>query len=73
LDGYALIPEDLKLLHAEDFRRDAEYDDHLKNLIRQLSEPLPPVGELVAVPELPPGYRAHLSGQNLLVLPERLS
>lgn len=58
VDGYALIPEDLKLLHAEDFRRDAEYDEHLKNLIRQLSETLPPVGKLVAVPELPPGYRA---------------
>ena len=58
VDGYALIPEDLKLLHAEDFRRDADYDEHLKNLIRQLSESLPPVGKLVAVPELPPGYRA---------------
>jgi hypothetical protein len=40
LDGYALIPEDLKLLHAEDFRRDADYDNHLKNLVRQLSEAL---------------------------------
>jgi WD40 repeat protein len=58
VDGYALIPEVLKLLHAEDFRRDSEYDEHLKNLIRQLSESLPPIGKLVAVPELPPGYRA---------------
>ncbi|HZR18565.1 MAG TPA: NB-ARC domain-containing protein [Verrucomicrobiae bacterium] len=58
VDGYALIPQDLKLLHAEDFRQDVEYDERLKNLIRQLSESLPPVGKLVAVPELPPGYRA---------------
>ena len=53
IDGYELIPEDLKLLHAEDFRDDAAYDVHLANLIRQLSEPIPPVGKLVAVPELP--------------------
>jgi hypothetical protein len=59
LDGYELMPEDLKLLHAEDFRDDARYAAHLKNLVRQLREPLPPVGKLVAVPELPPGYRAH--------------
>ena len=26
IDGYELIPEDLKLLHAEDFRDDAHYD-----------------------------------------------
>lgn len=58
LDGYELIPEDLRLLHAEDFRDDARFAEHLRNLVRQLSEPLPPVGKLVAVPELPPGYRA---------------
>jgi len=53
IDGYDLIPEDLKLLHAEDFRDDAHYDAHLANLIRQLSEEISPVGKLVAVPELP--------------------
>lgn len=55
-DGYELIPEDLKLLHAEDFRDAALYPQHLANLIRQLSEAIPPVGKLVAVPELPPGF-----------------
>jgi WD40 repeat protein len=58
VDGYRLLPEDLRLLHAEDFRDDAYYAEHLAQLVRQLSEPLPPVGKLVAVPELPPGYRA---------------
>jgi WD40 repeat protein len=53
IDGYELIPEDLKLLHAEDFRDNAHYDAHFANLIRQLSEEIPPVGKLVAVPELP--------------------
>jgi hypothetical protein len=58
IDGYELIPEDLRLLHAEDFRDDATYDQHLQNLIRQLSEEIPPVGKLVAVPELPPAFLA---------------
>jgi WD40 repeat protein len=58
IDGYELIPEDLKLLHAEDFRDDAQYGTHLANLIRQLSEAIPPVGKLVAVPELPACFLA---------------
>ena len=58
VDGYSLIPEDLKLLHAEDFRNDETYAAHLNNLVRQLSDNLPPAGKLVAVPELPPNYRA---------------
>jgi WD40 repeat protein len=56
VDAYELIPEDLKLLHAEDFRDDAQYDLHLTNLIRQLKDAIPPVGKLVAVPELPTGF-----------------
>ena len=56
IDGYDLIPEDLKLLHAEDFRDDARYAQHLENLVRQLSEEPPRVGKLVAVPELPPHF-----------------
>ena len=58
IDGYTLVPEVLGKLHAEDFRDDAQYATHLDNLLRQLSEPLPPVGKLVGVPELPPGFRA---------------
>jgi hypothetical protein len=58
VDGYSLIPEDLRLLHAEDFRNDAQFVVHLDNLIRQLFASPPPAGKLVAVPELPPGYRA---------------
>jgi WD40 repeat protein len=58
IDGYALIPEDLRLIHAEDFRRDDEFEAHAENLVRQLSEALPPAGKLVAVPELPPHFVA---------------
>jgi len=58
IDGYELTPQPLRKLHAEDFRDDARYEEHLEHLVRQLSAPPPPVGKLVAVPELPPGFRA---------------
>jgi len=56
IDAYELIPEDLRLIHAEDFRDDNDFGRHVDNLERQLSEPLPPVGKLIAVPELPPHF-----------------
>ena len=56
IDGYGLIPEDLRGPHAEDFRDDAQFELHFENLVRQLSDPLPPIGKLVAVPDLPPNY-----------------
>jgi WD40 repeat protein len=58
-DGYELIPEELKTLHAEDFRDDAKFDDHFENLVRQLSQPVAPPGRLIGVPTLPTHYRAH--------------
>jgi hypothetical protein len=58
IDAYALIPKDLRFVHAEDFRRDDEFEAHAENLIRQLSEALPPAGKLVAVPDLPPHFVA---------------
>jgi hypothetical protein len=36
IDAYSLIPEDLRLVHAEDFRSDTQFDAHLANLIVQL-------------------------------------
>src|SRR5207244_4163572 len=53
LGDFPLIPDELKLLHCEDFRDDLHYPFHLDNLIRQLSEPVPPLGKLIAVPSLP--------------------
>jgi TIR domain len=50
VDGYALIPNELALIHTEDFRDDARYAEHLANLTHQLSDPAPPLGKLVAVP-----------------------
>ena len=56
IDGYELLPEDLRGPHVEDFRDDSAFDSYLANLVRQLSEALPPVGKLVAVPTLPDHY-----------------
>ena len=53
---YLNVPDELKLLHCEDFRDDGQYDFHLKNLKRILSEPVPSLGKLIAVPSLPPHF-----------------
>ena len=53
---YSNVPDELKLLHCEDFRDDGQYDFHLKNLIRQLAEPAPRLGKLIGVPSLPPHF-----------------
>lgn len=47
------VPAELRRLHIEDFRDDDEYQLHLRNLIRQLSEPSAPMGELIGMPGLP--------------------
>jgi hypothetical protein len=53
---YSNVPDELKLLHCEDFRDDTQYNLHLKNLIRQLAEPAPALGKLIGVPSLPPHF-----------------
>jgi hypothetical protein len=53
---YQHVPDELKLLHCEDFRDDGQYDFHLKNLIRQLAEPTTALGKLIGVPSLPPHF-----------------
>jgi hypothetical protein len=45
---YPLKPNELKLLHCEDFRDDAQHAFHLKNLVRQLREPVAPLDKLIA-------------------------
>src|SRR6516164_4288786 len=56
LGDYLLVPDELKLLHCEDFRDDTRYSFHLDNLIRQLREPAPTLGQLISVPSLPAPY-----------------
>src|SRR6267142_2378390 len=56
LGDYPLAIDELKLVHAEDFRNDADYACHLKELVRILNEPPPHIGKLIAVPSLPAHY-----------------
>jgi hypothetical protein len=53
LADFSLVPDELKLLHVEDFRDDSRYSFHFENLVRQLSAPVSPMGKLFAVPSLP--------------------
>lgn len=50
------LPGELSLLHCEDFRDDAVYPAALETLIRSLREPVPKVGALFGVPDLPPNF-----------------
>jgi hypothetical protein len=70
LGDYPLVPDELRLFHAEDFRDDAQFDFHLDNLARQLAEPPPPLGKLIAVPALPVHYLAR--PERLLALRDAL-
>ncbi len=56
LGDFDLLPDELKLLDAPDFRDDGQYAARLAMLARQLSEPVAPMGKLVAVPSLPPHF-----------------
>src|SRR5206468_7523236 len=53
LGDFPMVPEELRLLHIEDLRDDAQYDFHLENIARQLAEPVSPMGKLVGLPGLP--------------------
>ncbi len=51
---YSLVPGELASVHCEDFRDDGQYAFHLANLLRQLNEPIPPLGRLLSnFPALP--------------------
>jgi hypothetical protein len=66
LGEYSLVPDELRLLHTEDFRDDARYEFGLDNLVRQLSQPPPALGKLIAVPSLPAHYLAGTERVNAL-------
>jgi hypothetical protein len=59
---YATVPDELKLLHCEDFRDDPEYAFHLDQLDRILRETPPPLGKLIAVPSLPAHFLSRSEG-----------
>jgi WD40 repeat protein len=53
---FPLVPDELNLLHCEDFRDDAQYAFHLDQLTRILGERPPQLGKLIGVPGLPAHY-----------------
>jgi len=55
-EDYGLIPDELRLLHCEDFRDDTRYSEQLEKLITSLSAPPPKLGQLISVPGLPANY-----------------
>jgi WD40 repeat protein len=66
LGDYSLIPEELKLLHCEDFRDNAHFDFHLHKLVRQLSETPPQLGKTIGLPSLPAHYVPRRDGLSTL-------
>jgi tetratricopeptide (TPR) repeat protein len=50
---YDFVPGSLSFMHCDDFRDDAHYPTQLQKLITNLGRPVPPLGKLFAVPELP--------------------
>src|ERR1035441_7800749 len=56
LGDYEHVPGELSLLHCEDFRDDAKYDNALAKLVAGLRQPNPKLGALFAVPSLPPNF-----------------
>lgn len=52
--GYDLLPEELQLFDAPDFRDDTLYTERFEKLVRQVSELIAPMGQLMGIPSLPP-------------------
>ena len=57
-DGdYSLIPDELSKFHCPDFRVSRPYNEAFEELLRILTEPVPPLGSFrTAIPSLPPHF-----------------
>ncbi|MEA3209825.1 MAG: hypothetical protein QOE70_2882 [Chthoniobacter sp.] len=58
--NYEQLPEALRHSDVLDFREDEQYPARLATLLRQLAEPISPLGRLLGVPELPPQFQARV-------------
>ena len=56
IGDYDLLPEEISKLHCPDFREKRPYEESLKELLRLLREPIPPLGPMIGVLSLPPSY-----------------
>ncbi len=55
---HELLPPELASLHCPDFRDDANFEDAFKEILRVLTEPIPPLGALLGgVPDVPPHFQ----------------
>ncbi len=59
MGDFDLIPQELSKFHCPDFRKERTYKDSLDELVRILSEPVPPLGPFnTSVPSLPPHFQS---------------
>ena len=58
LADYKSLPDALGHFDVIDFRSDDSYATRLETLVRQLEQPVAPLGKVVGVPELPPQFQA---------------
>lgn len=58
LGNHSLLPAELQLLHCPDVRASSDVEAGLRDLLRVLREPLPPLGPLLGgVPDVPPHFQ----------------
>ncbi|NEM04735.1 TIR domain-containing protein [Geodermatophilus normandii] len=55
--GYELLPPELRMLHCPDVRTARPERQARAEVVRVLTEPMPQLGELHGVPDLPPHFR----------------
>jgi hypothetical protein len=58
LGEYDELPEALRHFDVLDFRQEEQYQARLATLVRQLDQPISPLGRLIGVPELPAQFQA---------------
>ena len=66
MGDHSLLPPEMSKLHCPDFRENRPYEKAIEELIRLLREPVPPLGQLIGVPSLPPNYLPRKDDLNVI-------
>lgn len=66
MGDHSLLPPEMSKLHCPDFRKNRPHEKALDELIRLLREPVPPLGQLIGVPSLPPNYLPRKDDLNII-------
>jgi hypothetical protein len=57
LGSYDIVPTELAKFYCPDFREEQDFEQAIEELVRLLSEPVPPLGKfLCPLPQLPPHF-----------------